>query len=268
MLHSALRFTLRLPRRIFCLLSTTAVVSLLLCGAHPASAQGSAEGSGGGRLGAPPPDASAQAPDPRVGGPLRDRRAWQFGAEAAWATRPCSSLLEDCASSSGWELRATVLSRPVPWFSWGPMVLASHTQELFRYQGWATDFETRSLGAGLAGRVWFLESGTWDPYLQVATGLGQMSRRGTSTLPGRPAVAIEDERFVPVYSAAIGIEAHVNEYLRLGSAFTWTNWLYFPQERCAEAFGVCTIPSWSSFDPDRAQWSLSASISVVTGRPL
>jgi hypothetical protein len=118
---------------------------------------------------------------------------------------------------------------------------------------------------GLLGRIGFEERGRFDPYVQVATGLGQLTR--TAKLAGSSQQAKETSA-VPLYAVSGGFTWQLSPALQLGSALSWQHWLAAEWERCPVLSGVCVAPPMATYDPRNGILSLSVSIGVSFGSRL
>jgi hypothetical protein len=116
---------------------------------------------------------------------------------------PCAAL----GPALGGEL--ATLYRPTPYFAFG----ASASYSVAHGSVSGTPLSAKTLALGVSARVYLLESGELDPYLEALIGWGSL----TTTLapPGRPAQ--DDSAFGPLGRTGGGIDWMVSPRLKLGA---------------------------------------------------
>lgn len=203
---------------------------------------------------------------PRLAGPEHARRRWLLSLDGALLGAPCPGWSESCDAPWGRAARLGLWSRPSPLFSWGGMLLRSSHRQTFAQRQLTQQVDTQATAGMVAARVWLSSFGVFDPYLEAAIGWGQLSRTGL-VRSGAQSVRADEQRWAPLYSASFGADWHLGEHLRLGGFLGFRHWLVHPAERCAEAFGVCSLPTPSFFSPDAGVWNVGVSASVSWGDP-
>jgi hypothetical protein len=76
---------------------------------------------------------------------------------------------------------------------------------------------------GVLGRVYFADSGSWDPYAALALGFGKLDRRGGDE---RESTAGLGARI------AGGIDYLLGSHLRVGPSASFTHWVAWNEARC------------------------------------
>jgi hypothetical protein len=185
------------------------------------------------------PDRPLLAPGPAPLGPPRERarRQFELGADLGVGVPHCAR--DDgpgCpALTAGTEIGLTVLARPTPYFAFGGSI-----------RRLAFDFSTRgqararasALFVALVGRVYLLESGVFDPYLELDLGGGALGLYLTN--------ANERVPFAPALRSAAGLDFALNGWLRLGSFLSFTQYLPSSVTRC-EAFSCSNRSAGSAW---------------------
>jgi hypothetical protein len=115
---------------------------------------------------------------------------------------PCAAL----GPALGGEL--ATLYRPTPYFAFG----ASASYSVAHGSASGTPVSAKTLALGVSARVYLLESGELDPYLEGLIGWGSL----TTTLapPGRPAQ--DDSAFGPLGRTGGGVDWMLSPRLKLG----------------------------------------------------
>lgn len=80
---------------------------------------------------------------------------------------------------------------------------------------------------GVLGRVYFADSGAWDPYLGLTLGAGSIDLRGSESDGG----AVSTNGFGGRVSG--GIDYILGSRLRLGPSASFARWLAWQEQRCA-----------------------------------
>ncbi len=221
----------------------------------------------GSRLGLPPPALPVPETDPALLGARHERRRWLAAADAQASLRLCPGWASRCRFDVGSIYRLSLMSRSTPHFSWGPGVLLLQRREEVTD---AAVFQRTSLSAAaatLGARLWLLESGTFDPYLQVSTGMGPVVQRHQVGVGGRVAEATRAQGWAPMYSTSFGLDWHVAEHVALGAVLSWTHWLLQPAERCPQSLGVCAYPPAAAYAPEHGVVGTGVSLRVGFGAP-
>lgn len=246
-----------------------AVSILCLClGATDAGAEPEALAAtpAAGRVGLPSELRPVSEVAPRLAESEHARRRWLLALDGALLATPCPSWASACGAQGGVAARLSVWSRPTPSFSFGGVLLHSSRSQGFTHQAVSQRLDSDATAGLLGGRVWLASTGVFDPYLEAATGLGQLRRVGRLR-SGDESFSLRDRRLVPVYSASFGADWHLSEHLRLGGFLGFRHWLVHPAERCVEAFGVCSLPTPSFFSLDAGAWNAGLSVSISWGLP-
>lgn len=251
-------------RRAVCWLALV-LLSPLTARAEPPSEPSSADAS-------PDWEAPDRAPMPaldveRAPAPLPDpiepaRRTFDFGAELGAVVPHCEqSGGPGCAALNvGLELALTASMRPTAHFAFG----AELRRFAFDAFGADSTAATRAgaLFAGVMGRVFLLQRGVADPYLELALGGGSLGLESEA----RTGRARERASFAPAVRGALGVDCAATPWLRVGGFFAWTHYVPNGVAHC-DAIGCSTIPASASWLAIGAT-SLGIRVSLTMGELL
>lgn len=120
----------------------------------------------------------------------------------ASARDPCAAV----GPSLGGEL--ATLYRPTPYFAFG----ASASYSVAHGSSSGAPLTAKTLALGVSARVYLLESGELDPYLEALLGWGSL----TTTLAPRGGTAQDDSAFGPLGRTGGGIDWMLSPRLKLG----------------------------------------------------
>jgi hypothetical protein len=115
---------------------------------------------------------------------------------------------------------------------------------------------------GLTGRAYFLESGVFDPYLELAVGGGSLRLE----VSGQRLRAEEQVPFAFGARSAAGVDLLLNSWLRLGTFFSFTRFAPASVAHC-EVLGCSARSAGSSWLAVGAT-SLGVRVSLATGELL
>ncbi len=232
-----------------------------------ALAQGVVPEEAGSRMGPPPALPVIVEPEPLLPGRRFERRAWQLTLDGSVRRAVC--LWSDCVAGGGYAAGGTLLSRATPHFSWGVRVGAEHTAHTvdFGPQG-REEWTTTAQSAEFVARLWFASLGRFDPYVQVAPGLGRLRLSDVWRDGAGNVERASSNSLVPSYAVSVGVDLALSDSLRFGTSLGWSQWLLSPAQRCPAALGICTQGYPGIFDLGNANWNAAASVSVVWGDPL
>jgi hypothetical protein len=173
----------------------------------------------GQRFAEPAPWVSERPPAPLAEPPERARRPFELSSEVALALPECVRHGGvGCAELAfGNELSLVALVRQIPAFAFGAEV----RRFAFDHPTSAGASTTRAgaLFAGLALRVYFLERGSFDPFLGLAFGAGSLDVEAANGLR-------ETATLVPALRSAAGCDITLSSWLRVGGFLAYTR--YFP----------------------------------------
>jgi hypothetical protein len=207
-----------------------AVVSLLPAGEAPRvvdTPEAPYAAWGGERHAPPPPLADERGPGPLPEQPELARRTFELVPELGVSFPHCAGSHgpSGCdALVAGTELGLSALYRVSPYFAVG----ASGGADAYTFSN-ARGSEGRALFAGVTGRVYFLESGAWDPYLELTLGAGSLaafSGENGSRAHDRVALA-------PAARVAAGIDFALGPWLRAGPLLALSRYSAATAQRCS-----------------------------------
>lgn len=180
------------------------------------------------------PHAPADVPPPLGRARELPRRPFELGASFGVSLPSCEpGSIDDrrCATlGTGRGFDVSVLYRVSPYFAVGGE-LTFGSFELSRTDA---DAAQRSSGRflGTLGRVYFAESGMWDPYLGLTLGVGSLEARATEL---DPSLRERASGFGARISG--GVDFLLGTHLRLGPSVAFAHWISWQEERCSGA--VC-----------------------------
>ncbi|HVY30593.1 MAG TPA: hypothetical protein VHB79_28735 [Polyangiaceae bacterium] len=179
----------------------------------------------------PPTATSARELPPPLARPREQpRRPIELGVAVAAFLPSCGSgSIDDHACltlSAGSGVDAALLYRATPFFAFGAEGALSgfgNGHGALSSAGGSARF------IGVVGRVYFADSGSWDPYLALTLGVGVLSLRGAAD--AKVATTGLGAR------VAGGIDYGLGSHLRLGPSASFSRWFAYSDASC-EA-GVC-----------------------------
>jgi hypothetical protein len=145
-------------------------------------------------------------------------------------------------------------------------VLAAFDRQVLAAGSQQREAVSSRTAALVSGRVWFLPEGALDPFIEAATGLGQVLRTATFQAREQAPAALHERGLVPLVSAKLGADLHLTEHARIGGVLSATHWLESPHEQCPAVFGVCSFPAEGTFELRRVLWSAEVSLSFAFGQ--
>ncbi len=217
------------------------------------------------RIGAPPTLTPVVETGPALPTARHERRHYQVSADGQLTTAVCPSWATGCRFEPGSAFRLSLSSRPTPRFSWGPSVLLSEGRQTIAHAGVLQQTTNVAMALALGARVWLMEQGVVDPFLEVTSGLGSMVQSHAVTVHGIPIERASARSWVPMYSAAFGLQWHLGQHVAVGALLSWTHWLLHPAERCPAAQGVCAYPPIAAYSPDNGVIGAGMSLDISFG---
>lgn len=195
------------PPRLATALLLGATLTTLTAGAQPAPAAPSPYSAWDGQSPLPsPPPVLDEAPSPLEREPEWGRRSVELVPEVGFALPRCvaqRSRNSTCATFSGGRIFGFyALYRPTPYFAFGGGAL------LTEFEGDAGSTRTVELGA--LARVYLLESGRVEPYLELWLGGGSQSSRVTA------APKLNHDASSAGLRVGGGVDFYLAEHVRLG----------------------------------------------------
>lgn len=153
----------------------------------------------------PPPPERAPEPLPLPRAPELARRPVELAIRATTSLEPCAGNASTACTAPGPAFGAGVvpLYRPTPYFAFGAAFGYSHAAGTER----GTRRARSTLELGMTGRVYLLEEGALDPYLETA--VGWASERNELGVTERVAVG-------PFGRAGGGVDWFVTSGVKLG----------------------------------------------------
>jgi hypothetical protein len=85
----------------------------------------------------------------------------------------------------------------------------------------------RARFGGVVGRLYFADSGTWDPYAALTLGVGTLTLPGNDELQARVATSGMGGR------VAGGIDYLLGSHFRLGPTASFAHWIAWSEQQCA-----------------------------------
>jgi hypothetical protein len=170
----------------------------------------------------------APAPAPLDDTPELPRRMYQLGPEVGVALPQCAaSSGNGCAAlHAGPELALFALVRPAPHFAFGASARRASFSVSPDGAGWQTS-ATASLFA-LSARVYALESGRFDPYLELDFGAGTLALEVRGENARREDVALS-----PALRSALGVDVLLNTWLRCGAFISYSRYFSGSVSACS-----------------------------------
>jgi len=184
---------------------------------------------------APPPPAIVleAAPAPELAPREWDRRPVELAPEFALGLPNCADGTANdqrCAGlSAGAGFGLTGLWRVSPYFAWGGGLCALGFGFSPPRNSGLTGAKAGGAFVGVLGRVYFLERGALEPYLELGLGVG--AARTTASEAGSP--KITETTAGGAVRIGAGFEFYATEHLRLGPALSWTRFHAGQVARCA-----------------------------------
>lgn len=208
----------------------------------------------------PPPIVLDPPPPPELAPPEYSRRPFELAPELAVGLPSCADGSVDnqvCGGiSTGLAGGASVLWRPTPYFAVGA------TFNLLRFgfhRGQGSELQDRPARAsgqfvGVLGRVYFLERGWFDPYLELGLGSAGVTARSSEAEESASGVALR---------SGGGLEFYLSRHVRLGPAFDWTTFNVKHVQRCSS--GRCVDLDETSYGHGTGFSRFALRLSVVLG---
>jgi len=199
-----------------------------------------------------PPPPSELPPAPLRRSPAYDRRPLELSAGARlWTPLGCAGVTGGACTGLGpaFGPQVSALYRASPYFALGGEALLLRAPGVAGGPGAGNTVEL-----GAAGRVYLLEAGTIDPYLELAFGYGV----AWATAPEQGGVASG-----PTARAGGGVDAVLVSGLRLGASIGYRQALLGRADRCST--GACVGPAG---DPVEGGLVFAVSATASFGDPL
>lgn len=221
--------------------------------------QGNAYGA---PVGTPPPP----VPPPGVGAPAFARRTVELIPSLGLALPNCragSQTDDRCDGvSAGGIAGFTGLWRVTPYFAWG----GGFELSAFGYDPpeelELTDASAGAVWLGLIGRVYFVEEGSLDPYIQLGVGVGALGTRARDSAR----VTWEETGAGPAAAIGGGLDFYLSRSLRLGPSLTYTRVFVDKIRRCrASGDGDCVDVSKDENGHLNSYFALTARLSILLG---
>jgi hypothetical protein len=177
----------------------------------------------------PPPRAEIDAgPPPLPRTPELARRPFAVASELAWSLPTCrdGSHGAHCnVLAPAFGGGVALLHRPLPYFAFGGAFAVA------RATGGGAEGEL--LAGGALGRVYFYESGAFDPHLELELGYGSLR----TTLPSAAREPREERSFGAMARAGGGLDFVVLPALELGASLGYRQLVFERLATCAS--GAC-----------------------------
>lgn len=211
----------------------------------------------GQRFHEPAPLMSEQLPAPLAEPKERARRPFELNAEFGAALPHCAGGGgPGCAELTfGSELALALLLRPTPMFAFG----AEARRFGFDYAARPSAARADAVFVGVCSRVYFLERGPVDPFLELAFGGGPLSVVAAGGVEQKAAL-------VPALRSAAGIDLVLSDWLRAGAFLSLTRYWAASASHC-DAAGCSAVAGRDSLLSIGAT-SLGLRLTIAAGEPL
>ena len=214
---------------------------------------------------APPPPIVLEAPPPpELPAPEYARRPFELTAELLVALPNCvlgNAYNQRCDSVvAGPGLGATALWRPSPYFAFGGTLSALSFG--FRPAP-GSDLSHGSADGyfwGLLSRVYFLDHGLVEPYLELGMGSAGVA---TSAEEAAAAAQYRENSAGLAFRVGGAIEFYLSRHVRLGPAYDWTFFDVQHVRRCGQA--RCVDLDQASYGHSNGFSTVSLRLSVLLG---
>ncbi len=211
----------------------------------------------------PPPLLLAPAPPPELPAPELARRPFELSPELLLGFASCADGTTDdtrCNGlSAGLGVGGTVLWRVSPFFAFGGTLSAVsfgfHPPASSGLHG----ASAHGLFFGLLGRVYFLEHGPVEPYLELGLGGGSATTRAQESND----VQYDETATGTALRVGGAIELYLSRHVRLGPAFDWTRFNVAHVQRCASS--DCVPLDEAGYGHGTGFSSLSARLTILLG---
>ena len=211
----------------------------------------------------PPPLALTAAPPPELPGLELARRPFELSPEFSLGFASCADGNTDdtrCNGlSGGLGVGGNALWRVSPYFAFGGTFSAVSFGFHPSTASGLQHASAHGLFFGLLGRVYFLDHGPVEPYLELGLGGGSV------TTSARESNDVQYDETAAGSALRVGgaIELYVSRHVRLGPAFTWTRLDVTHVHRCANS--DCIPLDEASYGHGTGFSSLSARLTILLG---
>ncbi|MEO7036284.1 MAG: hypothetical protein ABI335_20880 [Polyangiaceae bacterium] len=211
----------------------------------------------------PPPLLLTAAPPPELPGPELARRPFELSPELSLGFASCADAnAEDTRCnglSAGLGAGGSALWRVSPYFAFGGTFSALSFGFHPSTSSGLQHASARGLFFGLLGRVYFLDHGPVEPYLELGLGGGSV------TTSARESDDVQYNEAATGSALRLGgaIEFYVTRHVRLGPAFTWTRLDVAHLHRCANS--DCIPLDEASYAHGTGFSSASARLTILLG---
>ncbi|MFO7181070.1 MAG: hypothetical protein DIU78_020380 [Pseudomonadota bacterium] len=216
----------------------------------------------GARHPGPPPAWFDRAPAPLPEQPEVPRRAFELVTEGAGAVPECrSSVALGCAGlAGGMELGLQALYRPTPSFAIGGTFRLDALS--LQRAGASGEANASAWLAGVVARLDFVERGLFDPYAELALGVGSL-RAVTHAPNGSVRDAVDVAAAARV---AVGLDVALSSWVRVGPSLGYARFAHGTFTRCAGFECRTFSPEWASVP--NALTSLGLRVTMAVGEAL
>ena len=212
----------------------------------------------------PPPIVLEAAPAPQLPPPEYPRRPFELTAELLLGLPSCaigSNYNQRCdGTSAGPGFGATALWRPSPYFALGGTISALS----FGFR--PAEGSGLSRGSadgyfwGLLSRVYFVDHGLLEPYLELGVGRGGVA---TSAFEAGTDAEYQENSGGLAFRVGGAIEFYLGRHVRLGPAYDWTHLYVQHLRRCGQA--RCIDLDDASYGHGSGFSTISLRLSVLIG---
>ncbi|MDF3070915.1 MAG: hypothetical protein K0R38_6516 [Polyangiaceae bacterium] len=153
-------------------------------------------------------------------------------------TAALSTFLPSCGSGSvddracltitpGSGVDTALLYRVTPYFAFGAEAALSGFGA--RGRGLVSSAGGGARFVGVAGRVYFADSGTWDPYVALTLGVGSLTLEGRTPADASVSTTGFGAR------VAGGVDYVLGSHVRLGPAVSFSRWIAWSEQQCQDS---------------------------------
>ena len=216
---------------------------------------------------APPPAlALSAAPPPELPGPELARRPLELSPELLLGFESCADGSTDDARCNGLSAGlgggGSVLWRASPYFAFGGTLSALSFGFHPPVSSGLQHARAHGLVWGLLGRVYFLDHGPVEPYLELGLGGGSVS----SSARESDDVQYDETATGAALRVGGAVEFYLSSHVRLGPAFDWTRFDVAHVNRCAGS--DCTRLDLGGYGHGTGFSSLSVRLTLLLGPSL
>lgn len=216
----------------------------------------------------PPPLAVDERPAPLAERVELPRRAVELIPRLALSLPHCEAgeaSSDRCSGvGGGMGLTLTALWRVTPWFAWGgalSVVGFENEPEQAEYR----DAQAGAALLALVGRVYFMDEGRLDPYLELGVGGAALGTQQEEPELAGGRARYDETSAGPAVRAALGLDIHLTRALRVGPSLGVTRVFVDKVRRCRGGGGHCHDHTTSQRGHLDSYLELGANLTIQLG---